>query len=1419
MISASRDERSGAESGARHGWLSAGLLALVAYVPLLVARPGRMVADTKLYLYLDPGRLIDSARWTWDSAQFGGGVPHQIVAYLWPQGPWYWLFDELGVPDWIAHRLWVGTLLVIGGLGVRWTARLFGLALPAATVAALAYLASPYVLPYASRTSAMLLPWAALGWIVGHTCRGLLSGRQWRHAAAIALIVASCGAVNATALLMVVPAPALVIIDELIRRRVSWRGAVGFASRTALLCLATSLWWLEMVRLQGDHGADLLQYSESLEATSLTTASTEVLRGMGYWLFYVRDAYAFTTTASETFMTAPWVIAAGMALLCVSLGGLALARWEYRRLSALLLLVGTLLAVGAHPIDDPAPLMRPLAENSRSTLSLALRSSARATPLVVLALSLGLGAIVTIAMRRRDSSAASSGRRRTTLAAPGILAVVLIALSNPALFNSTLVDPALERDQLPPAAWGQASAYLDATGTDARVLQLPGAEFGAFDWGYTVDPPLPGLSSKPLITRDLLPLGSAALLDLAYALDDRVQAGILEASSVAPVARVLGADVIWLPGDLAFERFQNPWPAAVQQVLDEAADLVPARQFGVPRPANPTVPMLDERLYAMSSPEFVPVAPITLYGVRGPNPIARTTARVIVVVGSGDGVIDAAAAGLLRGDEALLYAGHIADGTTSLSGAVELLIVTDSNRDRAHHWRSSQDVTGFTERGGPAGDLIGDNGADRLLPVFGESPDPAQQTVAVLERGLVVSATAYGEPFAFRPENRPAMAVDGSTDTAWIVAERGDPTGEAIRVSSTDGYLTLLQPQDPGATRVISTVEIREDGQQSFTVDLGAASLLPPGQRIDLAGRGSVTVTITGVSPRAGGSDSGPTGVGFAELGVPASLEWIRVPQLPGDSIGDVPVAVVLTRLRVDPLNRWRSDPEDSLRRIFDVPGGDWTLDATLRLRQSADDRTLALVTGARGATSDARVHGDPGAGGPAAVDGRLETAWTTPFGSVVGSTVTVEISAAVRSFDLVQRTGDRYSRVTRLSVADRQGIVQVVVPPPDADGRSSIALPRAMTGRRISLTIDSIDERRTVDRRYGEQVVLPASIAEIESPSLTGASTSPPRGGCRSDLLTLDGAPLALELTTDDLAALAAGDEVNVRPCKQLALSRGEHRIASVSGSMTGIDIDRVVLTSADLDKTRSMPPTAVPVAVSGTPTSRTLQVPACPTGCWLVWGEGYNRAWTASLAGIDLGPPSAVSTGNGWWLEPSSAPSTVVLEFPPQASASAAQLLSLVAAAACVAILAIGALRRRRHASSTAHGEAVEPPRWAGQRAVATVSRRRAAAAGISIPLVAAFVITPYAALVLLPLAAIVAATRRTRALGFVAPILAALIGAYMVLRQATESIPANAAWTSAWDRVHRPGLAIVVLLAVSACADHRSEDATSAADPVTD
>ena len=110
------------------------LLAVLAYLPPFLSEPGRMPSVPKLFLYLNPGQLIRDAPWMWEPRQFGGWVPHQTVGYLWPAGPWFWLFDTLGVPDWVAHRLWIGTILLAASAGMRWCARQLGFAPAAALV-------------------------------------------------------------------------------------------------------------------------------------------------------------------------------------------------------------------------------------------------------------------------------------------------------------------------------------------------------------------------------------------------------------------------------------------------------------------------------------------------------------------------------------------------------------------------------------------------------------------------------------------------------------------------------------------------------------------------------------------------------------------------------------------------------------------------------------------------------------------------------------------------------------------------------------------------------------------------------------------------------------------------------------------------------------------------------------------------------------------------------------------------------------------------------------------------------------------------------------------------------------------------------------------------------------------------------------
>ena len=1137
---------------------------------------------------------------------------------------------------------------------------------------------------------------------------------RWRYAAGVALVVLTVGAVNATALAMIIPAPVLWLVHAVWQRSITWRRALATAGKVALLSLAVSLWWIAMLMIQGKRGADVLAYSESLESVSFTSTSTEVLRGLGYWLFYIRDAFGATTTASLDYLAALRVMVLGVALLAAMLSGLVFTTWQHRRYVALLIGSGLVLAVGVHPIDDPSPLMSLLLGDGEGGLALALRSSTRAVPVLVFGLALGAASLVAACGNLR-----LPGRRNLGVAWNwGVVSAVVIALLAvgylPSLRNGGFVDPELERDQDPPQAWLDAAARLDALPAGYRVLQLPGGEFGAFRWGYTVDQPLPALTERPVLTRDLLPLGSAAAMDLVFALDDRFQDGVIDVDAVAPIARLLGVDTIWVADDVAFDRFRLARPEIVDDLLtgDDAAGagLLPPERFGEPTPNVGPIDTVDEQ--SVSDPRVgQPLPTVSLVGVESPVATIRAKDDVVVLSGNGAGLVDAAAAGVIDGSELILYSAsldgdQLADAVTDASRVV----VTDSNRDRAHHWRSSQDVTGFTEAGDDPGVLRYESG-DQRLPVF-DSDDPATETVSIQDGPVVATASAYGEPFAYLPEHRPVMAIDGDPSTSWTVADRGPAIGEFIELAVDEpvDHLTLRQPDTVDGQRRITEVQITVDDRDPIVVRLDESSLVGEGQRIDLdptTAASQIEIRITGTGT---GIDVPPVGdaiggVGFAtiDLGLAPTTEIIRVPTdattAMADSAADTPLTTplttVFTRLRTDPTDRWRSDPEPALRRQFDVPQpAEFDTSIELRADQRASDATLAQVL-SEPVTATDHLTGVPAARGAAAVDGDAGTSWITPFGAPTGEALHLALDGTADTMTLAQPTGT-FSPVTQVRVSDPSGSFDLDVASDEGDGDREIALPRPIDLTDVTIEILAVDERTTVDRRFGETTTLPAAISEItfdgESPRVTPSGRL---ADCDESLLQIDGEPVGLSFDAS-AEAIIDGDPIEATLCPGRAtpsdkpgvsLDAGTHTIESAPGATSGFHVDRVVLAEPGAVTTAAAPTVTVE---STSRTGRTVEVAPCPDGCWVVLGEGYNTAWTASTDDGSLGEPTLVDgNANGWWIAPSDEPTTVTFTWTAQRTLDIALLASLLGILTCIGLVVAD---RRRDADALL---AAPPPR----------------------------------------------------------------------------------------------------------------------------
>jgi arabinofuranan 3-O-arabinosyltransferase len=257
------------------------VLAALTYTPLLLTKPGMVSADTKLYLYTDPGRFMGQVVSMWASWFAAGTVTHQYVGYLLPQGPFYAGMAALHVPIWVAQRLWLGSLLFLAGAGVRYAMRTLGMRGPGPLVAGAVYALNPYSMQYIERISAILMPWTGLGWLLAFTVLAIRKA-GWRYPALFAIVVALVGGINATSLIYVGIAPLLFVIYTLVFTREAPAGRVSWAAiKIGLLSLAVSLWWIAGLAIESAFGINVLKYTETVPAIAGPSVASEVMRGLG----------------------------------------------------------------------------------------------------------------------------------------------------------------------------------------------------------------------------------------------------------------------------------------------------------------------------------------------------------------------------------------------------------------------------------------------------------------------------------------------------------------------------------------------------------------------------------------------------------------------------------------------------------------------------------------------------------------------------------------------------------------------------------------------------------------------------------------------------------------------------------------------------------------------------------------------------------------------------------------------------------------------------------------------------------------------------------------------------------------------------------------------------------------------------------
>ena len=548
------------------------------------------------------------------------------------------------------------------------------------------------------------------------------------------------------------------------------------------------------------------------------------------------------------------------------------------------------------------------------------------------------------------------------------------------------------------------------------MLELPGQDFSYYRWGTTADPLTPGLMDRPFVSRELTPYGTPGSAALIRALDRRMQEGVFEPGSVAPVSRLLGVGDVVLRSDLQYERFRTPRPRRTYAELTEPGiGLQDPRGYGPPALEKPSVPFTDE--VTLGTPPSAAEAPsVAVFGVQGAQPIVRAerAQQPLVVDGDAEGLVDAAAAGVINGSGPILFGANLTpEQRQQALGADADLLVTDSNRDRAERWGSLRENLGYTE--GPGEQPLEEDPTDNRLPVFGDAAeggdtgvvDPSK-TQTELSGIAAVRATTYGNPLSYVPADRPAGAIDGDPTTAWRVGAFDDVRDEKLRIDlkapvRTD-RITLLQPVTGPRNRYLTRVGVSINGGPEQSVALGDASRRRPGQVVQIPAQDVRRVEITTHDTNLGLKSQylGDSGVGFAEIGIPGvrGEELVSMPTDTLDAAGpaslDHRLLLQMSRERSDPAEPVKQDGELAMQRAFTLPT-QRSLAVTGTARISAaipDDEIDALLGQNAGAGSGLRVTsseflpGSLASRGSSAFDGDPATAWTSPFGQPTGQWV-----------------------------------------------------------------------------------------------------------------------------------------------------------------------------------------------------------------------------------------------------------------------------------------------------------------------------------------------------------------------------------------------------------------------------------------------
>ena len=1249
--------------------------------------PGRIAADTKLDLAVDPAGFLARSLSLWEPLGFFGQLQNQAYGYLFPMGPFYVATEAVGMPAWVAQRLWWSLLLITAFLGTVRLARLLGIEASFPRIlAGLAYALAPRMVTELGVLSVEVLPFALAPWVIVPLASAAQGRRSLRKAAALSgLAVLACGGVNAVATFAVLPMAAWWILTRY-RGSACWR-LLGWWSLCVVLATA---WWAIPLAVLGRYSPPFLDWIESSSVTTLITAPDTVLRGTSQWVAYVADPGGPVWPGGWQLVASPWLILAVGIVSTAGLVGLALPSTPWR-----LFLVGSLVGgwtlvslghVGAWP-GVQADVVRDLLDGVLAPL----RNTHKFDLLLRLPLALGVGYAVAALARAggvdagrrrvgapsedpdRGNGSSPSTRARRAVAGLGVtaIALALVASAWPAVTGSLTRDRSFVGI---PEYWSEAARWLADNSADGRALLVPGASFGIYSWGRTQDEPLQALAASPWAVRDAVPLSSAGNIRWLDAVQERLDSGRGSAGLADALARA-GVRYVVVRNDIDRRRSDSPRSSLLRQALVRSGGFAPVAGFGpVLPPYRTETTVVDGGLqeaavavevWEVSSPYAAPDPRVSLRPLDG---------SALLASGSAEGVLELADAGVL-GARAVITEGDAVEGAVpQRSGITDGFRRTEVNVGRARDNRSQT----FTVEDS----FQQDRRVADYLPV-----DPAgRQAVAEFTGGVARASSSGADADSLRGRSsaaQPWAAIDGDPQTAWVSGDLEPGVGQWWEIRSEEAFdvpaveVRLLVGDVAGTTpaRITVSTDAGERTVDVLPTDQPQTVPLPPGPTRTLR------LTLAGVADGGAGE-----GFGLREVEVPVDV--VRRVVTAGDSDGGPIVlsarggsrsgcVVADAQIVCDESLVRAGEEQTGVFRVISVDAqGEYRV--RIQVRPRPGERLDGLLAPVAGDAVIARASGvqvsDPAVRPQAAVDGSLETAWVAnPLDPRPELTLEWPEPRRVTGVQLITRPALPTSRpLTVTATVDGLETTSVVT------NSGYLRLPpREATS--VTLRFDNASIVRSLDPLTGAYAAMPVGITEVRVLG-AGDREAGPRPGDEAAVpcgfgpaLVLDGTVATRTEVTARVGDVLTDGLLEARPCegRLITLSPGRH-VIDVASTAEFV-VERVIL---DPLGAPGLPLTAQsPEVVSWNATQRVVDVPAADGTRLLETSENYSAGWRASLGGAALTPVRV----DGWrqaWVIPAGAAGTVDMEFAPQATYRAGLIAGL---AAVVALLVLAFWPRR--------------------------------------------------------------------------------------------------------------------------------------------